>query len=121
MDLPTPPPVYERHATVTKVVDGDTLHLDVDLGCDITVAMTVRLFGVNAPEHGTPEGDAATAFVRSWVATWGASPFRLRTVKDKREKYGRYLADLLTYDAEPSLCEALLAAGHAVPYDGGAR
>lgn len=118
----TVPPVFERRATVTRVVDGDTLHLSVDLGCDIDIAMTVRLYGLNAPEHGTMDGNEATAFVERWVRDKaGEHGFRLRTVKDRREKYGRYLADLLPYDDGPSLCQALLAAGHAVPYDGGKR
>lgn len=109
-------PVYERTATVGKVVDGDTLHLYVDLGCDITVAMTVRLAGLNAPETSTVAGRAAKAYVEKWVTTHGPV-FRLRTAKDRREKYGRYLADLLpAIEGGPSLCQELLADGHAVPY-----
>lgn len=109
-------PVHERTATVRKVVDGDTLHLAVDLGCDITVAMTVRLAGINAPETSTQEGRDAKAVVERWVAAHGPV-FRLRTAKDRREKYGRYLADLLpAVDGERSLCEELLFTGHAVPY-----
>lgn len=105
---------YERHATVRKVVDADTLHLTVDLGCDTCINMTVRLYGVNAPENSTPEGRAATAFVVAWVA---ANPhLAVRTVKDRREKYGRYLADLLPADGGPSLCTVLLGAGHATVY-----
>lgn len=112
----TPPGVYERCAIVTRVVDGDTLHLDVDLGCDTTLAMTVRLYGLNAPEMNTEAGKAAKAFVEEWVWNRGNDLFLIRTVKDKKEKYGRYLADLLPYDGSPSLCTALLESGHAVPY-----
>jgi micrococcal nuclease len=111
------PDVFERHATVTRVVDGDTLHLSVDLGCDTTLAMTVRLYGVNAPEMNTDAGKAAKAFVEQWVAESPAPVFVLRTVKDKKEKYGRYLADLVrVVVGGESLCEALLSSGHAVPY-----
>ena len=119
----SPPAVYERHATVVRVVDGDTLHLNVDLGCDIEVAMTVRLSGLNAPEMSTVEGKAAKAYVEQWVEERGPR-FVVRTEKDKREKYGRYLADLLPFDAEPftdSLCQALLTYRYAVPYSGGKR
>jgi len=111
----TPPPVYERTAVVTKVVDGDTLHLDVDLGCDTSLAMTVRLYGVNAPEMSTPEGRVAKQFVADWIAGRAGHGFVLRTVKDRREKYGRYLADLLAADGT-SLCQALLDSGNAVTY-----
>ncbi len=123
----TIPPVYERHATVTRVIDGDTLYLAVDLGCDTTLAMTVRLIGLNAPEMNTDAGKAAKAFVEGWVDTYHRSSLligtrlALRTIKDRREKYGRYLADLVPVDADgqldaPSLCQALLDAGHATPY-----
>jgi micrococcal nuclease len=112
----TPPGVYERHAIITRVVDGDTLHLDVDLGCDTTLAMTVRLYGLNCPEMNTDAGKAAKAWVDQWVTDHAYGGASLRTVKDKKEKYGRYLADLLPDDGSPSLCTALLESGHAVPY-----
>jgi micrococcal nuclease len=109
------PAPYERSAFVMKVVDGDTLHVLANLGCDVQVAMTVRLYGVNAPEASTNAGLIAKAFVEGWVAAHGPV-FSLRTVKDKREKYGRYLADLVPIAGGESLCEALLAAGQAVYY-----
>ncbi len=110
-------PAFERHATVTKVVDGDTLWLSVDLGCDTQLRMSIRLAGINAPETSTPEGRDAALFAADWVRNHGPV-FVLRTLKDRKEKYGRYLADLLPADATPSLCNALLEAGHAAPYGG---
>lgn len=110
-----PPTVYERHATVVKVVDGDTLHLLTDLGCDTTLAMIVRLYGINAPEKSTTAGVVARDFVQRWVDTSGPT-FVLRTVKDSREKYGRYLADLVPIAGGDTLCAALLASGNAVYY-----
>lgn len=124
-----PPPVFERRATVTRVVDGDTLQLAVDVGLDLSIAMTVRLAGINCPELPSGEGRAAAAFTQGWIYQYGPL-FALRTVKDRREKYGRYLADLLPLDSTPdwersdwerlkhstSLCTALLDAGHAVRY-----
>jgi micrococcal nuclease len=112
----TPPAVYERRATVTSVWDADTLHIVASLGCDTQLAMTVRLYGLNAPELSTAEGKAAKTWVETWVADHAAAGFVLRTVRDKREKYGRWLADLLPLDGSDSLCQALLASGNAVPY-----
>ena len=106
--------MYEYKATVTRVVDGDTLWLDLDLGCDTRLKMSVRLFGVNCPEMGTNEGRAAKAFVEAWVAR---VPYVVvKTEKDKREKYGRYLATLLPPLGERSLNRDLMVAGHAVEY-----
>lgn len=111
-----PPTMYERTCTVLRVVDGDTLYVAADLGCDITLEMDLRLYGVNAPERNTEAGQAAKSFVQQWVSAYGPT-FTLRTVKDTREKYGRYLADLMPRGSGPtSLCTALLATGNAVYY-----
>lgn len=109
-------PFYERHAEVLRVIDGDTLHLSVDLGCDVSVNMTVRLVGIDTPELPTVEGKAALDAVRTWLAEHD-NRLVVRTVKDKREKFGRYLADLLPEGADaPTLCAYLLETGHARPY-----
>lgn len=109
--------MYEYRAEVIRVIDGDTLALMVDLGCDVHVALTVRLKDVNAPERGTPEGVAATEFVKNWLANnmmlrdSGEFVVHLVTHKDKREKYGRYLGDI--YAKGRWLNEDLVAFGHA--------
>jgi len=110
--------MFEYKARVLRVVDGDTLWLSVDCGFDLALRMTVRLAGLDAPEKRTPAGPVATAFVRAWLA--GNPDFTLRTEKDSRERYGRYLGTLVSSTGE-SLNEALIASGNAVPYDGGRR
>lgn len=123
--------MYEYRATVLRVVDGDTVHADVDLGFDAHQLMTLRLAGINAPEHGTPEGEAATAALKELIygPTLGhlANPpnvihavVMLHTFKDKREKFGRYLATLFTLTGV-DINAAMIAGGHAVAYDGGKR
>lgn len=107
--------MFIYQATVAKVVDGDTLDLQVDLGFAVLTRQRVRLLGINAAEHGTALGDKATAFVKDWVAKNGPV-FTVRTQKDKREKFGRYLATVLSGIEE--LGQALTDAGLAVPYDG---
>lgn len=116
--------MYEYRAKVIDVVDGDTLRLAVDLGCDTTLKMTVRLWGINCPEMSTQGGAAAKDFAINWLIRevgylndpnyWVI----LRTVKDKKEKYGRYLG--VVYGSEGaygvSLNTALAEAGHAVRY-----
>lgn len=121
--------MYEYRALVLAVVDADTLRLEVDLGLDIRHRLTVRLAGVDAPELATDAGKAALQFTRSWLAAHALVPgvhatenaFELivRTHKDKREKYGRYLADV--FAGEHCLNLDLVNAGHARPYDGGPR
>ena len=93
------------------MVDGDTLHLSVDLGFDIKRRDTFRLYGLNAPEMSTEAGVAA----RDWlVQTLTEGVLIITTRKDRREKYGRYLATL--WIDHVNVNEAMIAAGHAVPY-----
>lgn len=103
--------MYQYRAEVLSVVDGDTLHLSVDLGFDIKRRDTFRLYGINAPEMSTPEGIAAKAWLVQKL-TEGA--LVITTRKDKREKYGRYLATL--WIDMKNVNEQMVAAGHAVAY-----
>lgn len=110
--------MYEYSARLIRVVDGDTVDLDVDLGFDIRISERIRLAGVNCPEHGTVRGDNATAYTTQWLAQNGPD-FTLRTVKDRKEKFGRLLGTIT--GKERTLNVDLLTDGFAVPYDGGKR
>jgi endonuclease YncB( thermonuclease family) len=106
--------MYEYRATIVRVVDGDTVHALVDLGCDVQIALTIRLAGIDCPELGTPKGAAAKEYAEEWFATAGTD-LVLHTVKDSREKYGRYLGYF--YDDHDNCLNAeLLTNGHAVRY-----
>lgn len=105
--------MYQYNATITRVVDGDTVHARVDLGFDTHVDATLRLLGVNAPEKRDAGGHDATEWLRSKVLNMVV---RIETVKDRREKYGRYLATLYVQGEIDSVNQQLVAAGHAVEY-----
>jgi micrococcal nuclease len=113
----TPEPFVYRLKAVAKVVDGDTVDLDLDLGFSITLRQRVRLYGIDAPEVRTKDpiekakGLASQAFVSQWFERGG--DVLVRTSKE--EKYGRMLADCYR-EGEPSLCTELLERGLAKPY-----
>lgn len=88
--------MYEYNATIVSVVDGDTAHLDVDLGLDTSQRITVRFYGINAPETSTPAGKDVRTILREKLPV--GCQVRILTYKDKREKYGRYLATILLGD-----------------------
>lgn len=98
------------------VVDGDTLNLVVDKGTDEYRKLTVRLYGINAPEMNTAEGKAAKGWAIDWFTQHCPDGmFVLETIKDNRDKYGRYLA--IVYAADGAVFnDDIVAAGMAVPY-----
>ena len=88
--------MYNYRAFVERVVDADTFDLTVELGFDVSMTMRVRLYGLDAPETWRPEtaaekahGEEATAFVKDLME---GKYIEVDTFKDKKEKYGRYLA-----------------------------
>jgi micrococcal nuclease len=99
---------------VIRVVDADTVWLHIELGLDVSTKQSVRLFGINAPEMSTPEGKKAREFVAALMPV--GQMVLLQTIKDKREKYGRYLGVVVVGDTV--LNDLLVQEGHAVPYDG---
>ncbi len=109
--------MYEYRARVVKVVDGDTMHLDIDLGLDVRTKMTVRLYGVDAPElHGDDDERGHLAKVFAETALPVGSLVRVYTIKDRREKFGRYLASIIYADAdlrEHNLADELVRRGLA--------
>jgi micrococcal nuclease len=107
--------MYEYAAKLVGVHDGDTITVDVDLGFDLHyVGLALRLYGLNAPELATAAGKVARQFTVDWLASRPA--LTIRTVKDKREKFGRMLATVIDPATGTSLNRALIDAGQAVPY-----
>lgn len=114
--------MYAYYATLEKVVDGDTLELNIDLGFKVFVKVRVRLLGVDTPEiYGVKKeseeyqkGMLASQFTKDWFAALGSKGFLVKTEKDKQEKYGRWLATITSLDGSKILNEDLLASGNAV-------
>ena len=105
---------YVRHAKLIKVIDGDTIDVDTDLGCDIHLNQRIRFNGMNAPEMRTAEGKAAKAFLQGLLE--GQEHLVIKTHKDRKEKYGRYLGDIFLPGNDVSINQQMVAAGHAVAY-----
>lgn len=111
--------MYEYHAEILRVVDGDTVHARLDLGIDVRVDAVLRLAGINAPELPSVEGMAAKVWLTARLAGAG-NVVTVKTVKvapssEKREKYGRWLAYL--WDGT-DINQEMVDAGQAVAYDG---
>lgn len=78
---------------IIRVVDGDTVDVAVDLGFDIKLTARFRMLGINAPEKNTEAGKASAARLAELLPV--GSDVVVQTIKDKREKYGRYLGTFI--------------------------
>lgn len=100
-----------------SVHDGDTLTLDIDCGLSTHRVIIVRLAHINAPELKEAQGATARDRLRELVTR---EPLRVTTIRDRTEKYGRFLAEVINADGV-SVGAQLLQEGLAVEYEGGRR
>lgn len=117
--------IYTYQARVERVVDGDTLVVNIDCGFRTWTRQRLRLKGINAPELSTIEGRRAKRFVEEQLAPC-ASVIIKTTRTDSTDIYGRYLADVF-FDAQEKdpqrvaqngqyLNQLLLDSGHVKVY-----
>jgi len=111
--------MYCYNGIVTRIVDGDTVHVDVDLGFNIWLRdEPLRLSGINARERKgatLSAANASKAFLEKIILNKRVT---IRTEKDRKEKYGRWLATIL-FEEDKNLIEVnrmMVAEGHAVVY-----
>jgi micrococcal nuclease len=108
--------LYHYKAHVTAVYDGDTCTVDIDLGLNTWIrGEKVRLNRINAPEMTGPDkakGTAARDYLRGLVLD---KDIILETIKDAREKYGRYLGEVwLEVAGSPqNVNDQMVVGGHA--------
>ena len=116
--------MYEyRVKKVLKIVDGDTIDVDIDLGFDISFTSRVRLAGIDTPESRTTDKEEKVLGLevkdRLKTLISSANTVVIRTEKmNSSEKYGRILGWLFLDGAEKSVNEALIADGYAWGYMG---
>ena len=125
--------MYEYKCNVVKVVDGDTVDVDIDLGFGVWLKdERVRMMGIDTPESRTSDkveklfGLAAKQKLKSLL---GKSPILKTQVskdgEDMKGKFGRILGDFDVYDADKDAwrpaTDVLIETGNAVAYFGGSK
>lgn len=111
--------MYEYRATVERVVDADTLDLLISVGFGIYKKERIRLARVDAWETRGDEriqGVKAKEFVEDVLHA--VTEVTITTIKDKKGKYGRYIAEvLIPYEGKNvNLGDLLVEKGHATEY-----
>ncbi len=103
---------YIYRAELERVVDGDTVDMRVDCGFSISTGQRLRLYGINTPEVRGAEREAGLAAKEYVINRFSeAEEVVIRTIRDKKGKYGRYLA--VIYLDGVDLNEELVQVGHA--------
>ena len=108
---------------VSKVVDGDTIDVDIDLGFDISFSSRVRLAGLDTPESRTTDkmekalGLESKEYLKKAIDA--SKTVVIKTEKmDSSEKYGRILGWLFLDGSKVSVNEQMIADGYAWGYLG---
>ena len=85
--------MHQYKAQVKSVIDADTIDVLIDLGFGVHTMQRLRLYGIDAQEMKTEAGKVAKEYVKSVLLGADAAMFvYVRTLKDKKDKYGRKLA-----------------------------
>lgn len=103
--------MYEYKAKIIKVYDGDTVTAVIDLGFNVSITEKVRLYGLDAPEvrgDERPDGLISRDRLRDRILDQDVI---IKTQKDKKGKYGRYIAEI--YLEDENINEWLITEGLA--------
>ena len=116
--------MFEYNCKVVKIIDGDTIDVDIDLGFGIWMkSQRIRMYGIDTPESRTRDleekkyGLNAKAFLTEMLDD---SQLILKTHKDERGKFGRILGEVwrTTNYADKSINDYMVEKHHAVAYFG---
>ena len=119
-------PYIYRIKQITKVIDGDTIDADIDLGFDISLSKRIRLAAVDTPESRTADANEKKYGLESkeWLKhkVENAKNILIKTeLPDSTEKYGRIIGHLYINDQETSLNDQMIVEGYAWEYGGGTK
>ena len=120
--------MYEYKCKVLRVVDGDTVDVDIDLGFGIVLSdERVRIMGIDTPESRTKDkveklfGKASKHRLESLLGEIAILKTQInKDGEDMKGKFGRVLGDFVTEDGRMAT-EVMIDEGHCVPYFGGSK
>ena len=117
--------MFEYNFKLVKVVDGDTIDVDIDLGFGIWLKkQRIRMMGIDTPESRTSDDEEKVygLLAKQRLTTLLADAKVLKTYNDERGKYGRILGEIICYyaaeDRWAGSSEIMISEGHGVAYHG---
>ena len=120
--------MYEYRCKVVKVVDGDTVDVDIDLGFGVWLHdERVRIMGIDTPESRTSDkvekvfGLAAKKRLKELLGDDVVLKTQVnKDGEDMKGKFGRILGDFVAEDGR-MVTDVLIEEGHCVAYFGGSK
>lgn len=121
--------MYQYKVSVVKVVDGDTIDVDIDLGFSTVLKkQRVRMMGIDTPESRTRDlvekkfGKASKKHLKKLLEEAES----LSLISHDKGKFGRILGEIIAhfneghpvYEVEVNVNEQMIADNHAVRYTG---
>jgi micrococcal nuclease len=127
--------MYEYKCKILRIVDGDTVDVDIDLGFGVWLHRErVRIMGIDTPESRTRDkvekqfGLASKQFLKDMLPIGSMQVLKTQIDKsgeDKKGKFGRILGDFKVYyppeDREQFVTKVMIKEGYAVAYSGQAK
>jgi micrococcal nuclease len=109
--------MYTYRAKVLRVIDGDTVELDIDLGFDIRHRCVARLRGINAPEITGATKYEGLRSTNALIKMLGDGDVEITTEYHReRDKYGRCVVTIRKDGAD--INQRMIDEGYAMPYRG---
>lgn len=111
---------FAYQAQVVSIYDGDTPHLNIDVGLGVTLTGAklegerCRMTGINAPELHSAGGPESQAALAAFIPP--GSTVTVQTPRDARDNYGRPLVTIIRADGL-DVNQAMIDGGFAVPYN----
>jgi micrococcal nuclease len=114
--------MYTYKAKLVRVINGDTLDIEIDLGFDIIIKQRLKLFGINTPDSRSSDVTIKQKGldVKQRLISLLTKEFKVETMLNKRGKYGRILGKVYIVDEkdnEVCINELLVDEGLAVRYN----
>lgn len=104
---------------IKRIVDGDTLDVEIDLGFGVSISQRVRLKGINAAETKTKDTTEKTKGIlaKQWLMNYMNQDYSWSIETTKEDKYGRVLGTLYHDGLDISLNQKMLNEGVAIFYE----
>lgn len=110
--------LFTYTANLIKVIDANTIDAEIDLGFGVFVRQRIRLYGISVLSESTNQLYEAKARLAELIG----NEFIVKTVLNKRGKFGRVLGIIYPMDDQTtSINDMLVAEGKAIEYQGGLK